>query len=156
MGGNLGSFTVVGPGGGKGAIIIFVNGNLDVAGSIRIPPDVTVQLYIAGGIDFHNSQINANPGDSRRAASLQIYGEATESARQTLRASNGANVVAAFYGPGYDIKLSDDVSWSGSVVGRTFEMLGGGSSGFHYDEALAKVGAPIGFRIVRYVEDVRR
>jgi len=36
-----------------------------------------------------------------------------------------------------------------------FEMLGGGTGGFHYDEALGTVGLPIGFRIVRYVEDVR-
>jgi len=34
-------------------------------------------------------------------------------------------------------------------------MLGGGTGGFHYDEALGTVGLPIGFRIVRYVEDVR-
>ncbi len=37
----------------------------------------------------------------------------------------------------------------------SFEMLGGGTGGFHYDEALGVVGAPIGFRIARYVEDVR-
>jgi hypothetical protein len=34
-------------------------------------------------------------------------------------------------------------------------MVGGGAGGFHYDESLAIVGAPIGFRIARYVEDVR-
>ncbi len=156
VGGNLSSFTIVGPPVGKGAITIFVNGDLDVAGSIQLPPDTTAQIYVLGNVDFHSSQINSSPGDSRRAADLQIYGEAASGAHPTVRAENGASICAAFYGPGYDIRLTDDVSWSGAVVGRTFEMLGGGTSGFHYDEALARVGAPIGYRIVRYVEDVRR
>jgi len=156
VGGDLGGFSVIGPPVGKGAITIIVNGGLNVTSPIRIPPNTTAQIYVSGDIDFHSSEVNSSPGDSRRAANLQIYGEAPASAREALRAANGASITAAFYGPGYDIKFTDDVAWSGAVVGRTFEMLGGGTSGFHYDEALAKVGAPIGFRIVRYVEDVRR
>ena len=59
------------------------------------------------------------------------------------------------YGPEHDARLSGSADWTGAVAARSFEMLGGGTGGFHYDESLAIVGAPIGFRIARYVEDVR-
>ncbi len=156
VGGNLGAFSVDGPFSGKGAIVILVNGDLDVAsGGITIPPGVTAQLYVRGDIDFHESEINTGPGSSQRAAQLQIFGEDSLGDRRTLRASGNASICAAFYGPHYEVRLSDNVEWFGSVASRTFEMIGGESGGLHYDEALGAVGNPISFRIARYVEDVR-
>lgn len=155
--GNLGDFRIVEPPEGtKGAIIIMVNGNFDVAsGTVSIPPNVTAQIYVRGNIDFHNNAINLAPSSSKRAGQLQIYGEASDGDRRTLRAFGDAAICAAFYGPQFDVMLSDNVQWYGAVAARSFEMVGGGRGGFHYDEALGTVGLPIGFRIVRYVEDVR-
>ena len=157
VGGNLGAFTVAAPPPGvKGAVIIVVNGNLDViSGAITIPPNVTAQIFVRGDIDFHGRPVNSGPGSGARAASLQIYGEDPRGSVRTVRASGTASVCAAFYGPGYDVQLNGGVEWSGSVIAHSFAILDAGSGGFHYDEALATIGAPIGFRIARYVEDVR-
>jgi hypothetical protein len=126
-----------------------VNGDLDVPdGTISVGKNVQLQLFVAGNIDFHNRPINVGG----TPAQLQIYGEGTS---RNFNAFGNASITAAFYGPGYDVHLADNVEWFGAVASRSFEMLGGGTGGFHYDESLAIVGAPIGFRIARYVEDVR-
>src|SRR6185436_18303052 len=77
VGGHLGAFSVAAPPAGmKGAIIIAINGDLNVTtGSIVIPPNVTVQIFVRGNIDFHNRSINAGAGSSGLPAALQIYGE---------------------------------------------------------------------------------
>lgn len=155
VGGNLGAFTIQATPGVKSGIIILVNGDFDLWGELVIPPEVTAQIYVRGNIDFHDSAINTGAGSSRRAAQLQIFGEDSGGDRRTLHASGSASICAAFYGPHYEIRLADNVEWFGAVAGRSFEMLGGGSGGFHYDEALGTVGNPISFRIARYVEDVR-
>ncbi|HYR59213.1 MAG TPA: hypothetical protein VEO95_11305 [Chthoniobacteraceae bacterium] len=156
VGGNLGGFTVEAPASGKGAIIILINGDLDVGNAdITIPPGVAAQIYVRGNIDFHNQSINTTAGSSQLAGELQIYGEDSGGDRRTLNAGGNASIAAAFYGPSYDVRFSGKVEWFGSVASRSFEMQGGGNGGFHYDEALGPVGNPISFRIARYVEDVR-
>ena len=145
------------PAGTTGAVIIMVNGNLDVpTGTIYLPPNVTVQIFVQGNIDFHDRAINADLSSGKRPANLQIYGEDANGQPRTLRASGSGSVYAAFHGPDYDVTLGGDVTWCGSVTARTFQVPTGGSGGFHYDEALAAIGAPTGFRIARYVEDVRQ
>ncbi len=155
---DLGAFSVAAPAAGTtGAVIIMVNGNLDVAsGTIYVPPNVTVQIFVRGNIDFHDRQINADLSSCKRPASLQIFGEASSGQPRTLRASGPAAIYAAFLGPDYDVTLGGDVAWCGSVTSRSFQVPVGGGGGFHYDEALATIGAPTGFRIARYVEDVRQ
>jgi hypothetical protein len=150
---NLQAFTVV-PESDKepGALTIAVDGNLDVPdGTISIPSNVAATIYVRGNVDFHNSSINVGG----KPEQLQIYGEDAQGAPRTLKAFGDASITAAFYGPQYDVRLMDNVVWYGAVAARSFEMLGGGKGGFHYDEALGMVGAPIGFRIARYIEDVR-
>jgi hypothetical protein len=47
--GNLGAFTVAAPAAGRGAIVIVVNGDLNVSsGSIVIPPEVTALIFVRG------------------------------------------------------------------------------------------------------------
>ena len=150
---NLGAFSVAGPSDGRpGAVTIMINGDLDIAeGTISVPANVTTHIFVQGNIDFHNRPINAD----QTPAHLLIYGENAHGEKRTLRAYGSAAISAAFYGPDYDVHLNGDVDWSGAVAARSFEMLGGGSGGLHYDEALGMIGAPISFRIARYVEDVR-
>ncbi len=155
--GNLGAFRVSAPPlGTKGEVTILINGDLDVAsGTITIPDNVTAQLFVRGNIDFHSNPINVSPSSSRRPGNLQIYGEDSKGEPRSLKAYGDALICAAFYGPQYDVRLTSNVEWVGAVAAKSFEMAGGGRGGFHYDEALASVGTPIGFRIARYVEDVR-
>lgn len=155
--GNLGNFRIAAlPEGIKGAITIIVNGNLDLpSGTLIIPPNVTARIFVRGNVDFHGNVVNLAPSSSQRPGQLQIFGEASNGEPRTVKAYGDAAVCAAFYGPDYDVVLSDNVQWYGAIASRSFEMMGGGTGGFHYDEALATLGLPIGFRIVRYVEDVR-
>ena len=154
--GNLGAFTIVPPPpGAKGLIIILINGSLDIEDALDIPPNVTAVLYVRRDIDFHNHPVNAGPASSNRPGQLQIYGEDSGRDPRTLRADSDAAIRAAFYGPTYDVRLTGSVEWCGAIASRSFEMLGGGSGGIHYDEALGPLGPPICFRIARYVEDVR-
>jgi hypothetical protein len=157
VGKNLSAFSVSAPpNGAKGAIVIMVNGDLDIpTGTITIPPNVTCAIYVRGNVDFHAQSINMAAESSRRAGQLQIYGEDSNGETRTLRAYGSAAICAAFYGPNYDVTLQDNVEWIGAVGCHSFQMIGGGSGGFHYDEALGMVGQPISFRIARYVEDVR-
>ena len=144
------------PGNEKGAIVIMVDGNLDVqTGTISIPLNVTAVVFVAGNVDFHGNGINNDASSSRRADRLQIYGEDSHGEHRTLRAFGAASICAAFYGPHYDVALQDNVEWFGAVAAKSFQMVGGGTGGFHYDEALGMIGAPVTFRIARYVEDVR-
>jgi hypothetical protein len=154
---NLSAFAVAPPANGvKGAVVIMVNGDLDVpTGTITIPPNVTAVIYVRGNIDFHGQSINMSAESSQRAAQLQIYGENANGETRTLQAYGNAAICAAFYGLDYDVTLQDNVEWIGAVAGHSFQMIGGGSGGLHYDEALGLVGQPISFRIARYVEDVR-
>jgi hypothetical protein len=152
VGGKLSAFTVVGAPGVKSKVIIFVDGDLDVdGGPVVIQPGVTVQIYVRGNVDFHSSQINFGGLPSQ----LQIFGEETNGNPRTLQANGNASITAAFYGPQYKAMFRESVEWFGAIGARTFEMLGGGTGGIHYDEALGIVGDPISFRIARYVEDVR-
>lgn len=155
--GNLGAFTIIPPPPGvNGLIVIIVDGKLDIKAPLSIPPNVTAVLYVKGDIDFHHHSINAGAGSSGRPGQLQIYGEKYGTERRTLRAHGNAEIRAAFYGPSFDVTLSNSVNWSGSIAANSFRMIGGGAGGIHYDEALATLGPPISFRISRYVEDVRQ
>ena len=137
------------------AVIIMVNGDLNIRENVTVPPNVTVVIYVRGNIDFHDHAINTDADSSNRPGQLQIYGEDSGRDFRTLRANGSAAISAAFYGPTYEVLLSDNVDWCGSIASRSFEMLGGGTGGLHYDEALGVVGPPISFRIARYIEDVR-
>ena len=137
------------------AIIIMVNGDLDLREDVSIPPNVTALLYVRGNINFHDHAINTDADSSGRPAQLQIYGEDSGGDQRTLQAYGSAAIAAAFYGPTYGVLLSDNVDWCGSIAARSFEMRGGGTGGLHYDEALGRIGAPVSFRIARYIEDVR-
>jgi len=154
--GNLESFSIdARPSSSRRAIIIMVNGDLDISEPVTIPRNVTVVLYVRGNIQFRNYAINTDTASSNRPAQLQIYGEGSGDQPRTLRAHGNAAICAAFYGPTYEVALSDSVDWCGAIAARSFEMTGGGTGGLHYDEALSTVGPPISFRIARYIEDVR-
>jgi len=151
---DLHAFSVAAPPlGGAGAIVIMVNGNITVPdGTISLAKNVQAQVFVSGNIDFFDRPINLGG----TPAELQVYGEDSRGAARTLSAFGNASITAAFYGPSFDVHLADNVEWFGAVAAKSFQMVGGGNGGFHYDESLCLVGAPIGFRIARYIEDARK
>ncbi|MEQ1861517.1 MAG: hypothetical protein ABMA13_16470 [Chthoniobacteraceae bacterium] len=155
--GNLGAFSVdPAPLGTEGVVVIMINGDLNVvAGTIAIPDNVTAQIYVRGNIHFHGNSINAGAGSCKRPARLQIYGEDSSPALQTLRTDAPSTIYAAFYGPTFEAQLDGNTHWCGAIAARAFSTAGGGGGGVHFDEALRGIGPPVSFRIVRYVEDVR-
>ncbi|MEO6786946.1 MAG: hypothetical protein ABI318_12510 [Chthoniobacteraceae bacterium] len=152
--GNLSDFQITPPATGTGAVILMIDGNLDLAKPLVIPPSVIAVLFVRGNMTFRDS-VNSGPSASNRASHLLIFGDGTDYQHQTLRAYGPASVCAAFYGPRTDAALDGSVDWSGSLSALTFQVGSGGNGGIHYDESLATVGPTIGFRIARYIEDVR-
>jgi hypothetical protein len=138
----------------EAAVIIMIDGSLDLAGPLIIPPTVTALLFVRGNITFRDN-VNSGPWNSNRAAQLLIFGDSVRPTRQKLEAIGNISVTAAFYGPLADLVLDGGTTWIGSVAGGSLRIIGGGDGGIHYDEALATLGPPISFRISRYVEDVR-
>ena len=152
--GDLGTFNVVAPPvGSDGAIIIMVDGDFSLnSTTLTIPANVYVQVFVRGNVDFHDSLVNAGG----HAAQLQIYGEDSSPGRRQIFGQGASVVSAAFFGPPYDASLDGSVEWNGSIVAGSFTAPHGGNGGIHYDEALAFIGPPISFRVMRYVEDVRQ
>ncbi len=152
--GSLTDLQISPPASGNGAIVLLVDGNLDLANPLVIPPSVIAILFVRGQITFHDN-VNSGAGNSNRASQLMIFGDGTDYQNQTLRVLSTATVTAAYYGPRTDATLDGTVNWIGSLNASSFRVSGGGDGGIHYDEGLATVGPVIGFRIARYIEDVR-
>ena len=154
---NLGTFDVVAPAAGTtGYIEIRVDGDLNIGtgsgAQITIPPNVYATIYVGGNIDFGNGTVNSNASSSQVASHLTVYGVGSSG---TYTASGEAVQILSFYGPKYDITLNGTVTTTGSVVGKTFTISGGGNGGFHYDEALGKNGIISGWTPASYFEDTR-
>lgn len=157
--GNLGAFRVL-PAlpGTTGYVEILVKGDLAIGtgggAEIVIPPNVNATIIVRGNIDMGNGVVNAGAGSSNVATHLTIFGIST-SPFANYRASGNAAQILSFYGPNYDVKLEGTVTSMGAMVAKTFQISGGGSGGFHYDEALGKSGDIMGWVVVSYFEDAR-
>lgn len=152
--GDLKTVNITAPATGTGAVVIMIDGNLDLAKPLVIPPSVIAILFVRGNITFRD-RVNSGPGSSNLANHLLIFADGTGYQNQTLRASGTAPICAAFYGPRTDAVIDGAVDWIGSLSALTFRIASGGNGGIHYDESLASLGPVIGFRIARYIEDVR-
>lgn len=153
--GSLEQVRIQSPGLGKrGAVVILIDRNLDLAGPMIIPPSVTAVVFVRGDVTFRDN-VNAGPWNSNRAGQLLLFGDSTGPFRQTIRTEGKISVYAALYAPNADVQLDGQTSWMGSIAATTFQATSG-DGGLHYDEALATLGPTVGFRIARYIEDVRQ
>ena len=143
--------------GTTGYVEILVNGNLDLGNGanakIVIPSNVKATVYVKGNIDLGQGKVNAGDGSSKVASHLTIFGLST-SANATFSASR-AEQILSFYGPTYDVTLGGDVTMTGAMVAKSFQVNLGGGGGFHYDEALGRTGDIVGWVMVSYFEDSR-
>ncbi len=142
------------PAKGTGCVVLMIDGNLDLAKPLTIPPSVIAILFVRGQITFR-ANVNSGPGNSNLANHLLIFGDSDAYQPQVLRAEGSSSICAAFYGPRTEVTLDGKVDWIGSLSALTFRVDSGGSGGIHYDESLAGIGPVIGYRIARYIEDVR-
>ena len=160
----LGAFRVT----GIGRITIVIEGNWNIGSgevaAIEIPPTVHATIYVKGNIDLNNGMVNTTATSSNRAPNLIIYGAPDPLPNtnppvyptRTLNASGNPHIAAAFYGPSYNATVSGTAEWYGAVVAKSYFVNGGGSGGFHYDEALGDAGAIRRFEITSYFEDSRQ
>jgi hypothetical protein len=157
----LGSFRVS----GTGRITIIIDGDLNLgngAGSyVEIPPNVYATIYVKGNIDFGNGLVNTTAASSKKPGNLIIYGAPTPNADgslpvRTLNSEGNPEIAAAFYGPSYRVSLRGTAEWYGAVAAASYTINGGGSGGFHYDEALGGAGFIEKFVIVSSFEDSRQ
>ena len=127
-------------------------------GGAVIPSNVFVTIYIQGNISINGgTDTNTGAGSSNLASHLLIYGEAPPvGTTRTFSMNGNPEIAAVFYGPNYNMSLSGNVDWYGSVTAKSYSIGGGGNGGMHYDQALAKIGGVRNFDIASYVEDVRQ
>ncbi|MHA3773035.1 DUF7305 domain-containing protein [Verrucomicrobiota bacterium sgz303538] len=158
--GQLGSFSVIGPTNKNvtGYVEIIVNGNLDLGNGnksyIEIPENVYATIYVDGNVNFGNGEVNSNSNSSKVASRLTVYGVSTAT-NASFTAAGNPNQYLSFYGPNYDLLFKGTSELTGSVVGKSFTITGGGNGGVHYDEALGVGGDIAGWELTSYFEDSR-
>src|SRR6185369_9833855 len=113
-----------------GAVVILIDGDLDLADPLELPASTVAILFVRGNITFR-SNVNSGAMSSNRASQLMIFGDAPEGQHQTLSALGGGKRCAAFYGPNTDAAFDGDVHWIGSVNALTFRTLSSGAGGIH-------------------------
>ncbi len=148
---------------GTGEIVIIVSGKWDIGSGLGakvvIPAGIKATVYVGGNVEFHNGEVNSNAQSSKVPGNLVIYGFApvkADGTRPQLNGDGNPSMIAAFYGPNYDVLLSGTNTWIGAIVANTYAISGGGNGGFHYDEALAGIGFVKKYQIMSYFEDARK
>ena len=146
---------------GTGRITIFIDGDWNLNGPVIIPPGVICNIYCKGDINFVNQTVNYDSISSKRPANLRIYGVPDPNADGTLPprkldAQGEGQIAAAFYGPSYKASLNGTVNWYGAFAGKSYQIVGGGIGGFHYDEFLGFVGYVKKYVVHSYQEDSRQ
>lgn len=94
--------------------------------------------------------------NTSRAGHFQFYGiNPPGNVTQTVHIQPGGDsrFWGVIYAPGANFLLNGNPEIFGAVVCKNFN--GNGDTGFHFDKALAGIGAPIDYRIAHYIEDVR-
>ena len=114
------------------SISITGNGQLNIVGNVKI--------YVTGSIDAGgNGFVNVNTPPS-----LLIYGtvDPTNPANKCTSVSIHGNGVfsGAVYAPAANIDVVGNGEVYGALTGKTAKFTGSGMGGFHYDEALGKIG----------------
>jgi hypothetical protein len=123
----------------KGDVVLYVDGDVDVSGGAQVTIETGASLriqhggetfYLAGNGVLNKSQIPANFKVFSKAEGVQVAGT--------------SGLYGAIYAPDAVISPLGTPDVFGSLVGK--EVYVGGTSSFHYDEALAKSGSTDGRR----------
>lgn len=132
-------------------------GNLSTeSGSIVLVSGMEVKMYIAGDLNLGGNGMTNN---NSTAASLSLYGVTPTSGNTTQDWQIAGN--AAFYGtiyaPNATVQLAGGGS-NGTFVGAISALSArlNGNVNLRYDEALSKNGLVTGFKITKWIEDVKK
>ena len=109
----------------QGKATLYVKGNVDITGQIKIDPGASLTLYIGG-----NSANLAGTYDKQDVPrEFKVYG------LPHLRQISISGVALALYAPNANLSLNGSGEYYGSAVVKSVTMKG--NTGFHYDESLA-------------------
>lgn len=138
---------------GKTSATVHVLVNGDISSGLTIEKGVTAKIYFTGDFSMKASQLD---NQNKLAAGLQLYGiEPAAGQTRTVKFQSGSPgfVYVTFYAPSANFTTNGNPDFCGAFVGKSFEA--NGNCTLHYDEALARIGDPIGFTRMSWVEDSR-
>ncbi len=118
----------------KNDSVIYVTGNVNISGEIKLGPGVKVKIYVKGP----NCTLSGIYDKSDIASEFLIYG------LPTLKTLTANGVAAGIYAPGAKMTLTGNNQFYGSATVESLTMTG--NSGFHYDEAMTTLKGT-GYRI---------
>jgi hypothetical protein len=130
------------------ATVLYVTGDVDVAGDIDILPGGSLELYVGGSkTTLGGKGINA----TGHATNFVYYG--LPSNKNLTLPSNG-DFTGAIYAPNTDLVLSGGgaatMNFCGACITQSASV--NGHYQFHYDEALRKFGPSKDYVIISWVE----
>lgn len=149
---------------GTGSVKVLVKGKWDIGtgngATVVVPSSVKAEVYVSGGINFGNGNVNQYPASSGVPGNLQIFGTAAKGTNVTASLAGSGNPVVActFYGPAYTVHVSGggNGGFYGAIVANLFDIGGGGKASIHYDETLEQEGHVDHYQVAGYYEDTRR
>jgi hypothetical protein len=142
--------------GAESYLEVWVTGDFKTSGSgyILQKTGVHVTYHIAGDVTVSGSSFN---NQSNKAANniINVISVGASSS-QKVTVSGSGTFIGVINAPAADFKISDSVSMSGAIIGKTTKITGGVN--VHYDEALSRMsggGSGGGYRVGSFVEAVR-
>jgi hypothetical protein len=131
------TFKIAAPSGGgtDNVAIIWVTGSFSTGGTSQIvqDPNIKVTWYVAGDITVNG---NSYPNQDGYASNINFVGLGTNN---SVTITGTGDFIGTVNAPGYDVTVNGDGSFVGAMIAKTLYV--GGSSGIHYDEALASNGS---------------
>jgi hypothetical protein len=125
----------------NGVATLWVKGNVDIQGAIKVSQPGTLRLYVGGSVSLSGTwDKSALPAD------LMIYGLPTCT---SVNVTTGSKLEAVIYAPQASLTLNGTANLFGSATAKSVKLTG--NSMFHYDEALGSL-APSIFTITSWKE----
>lgn len=121
----------------EGDVTMVVTGGITIKGEIRIAPDSSLTIYVAGDATIGGNGIVNATNVPKNAV---IYGTHATEGGQTIKLHGNGSLQAAVYAPNAHIEMKGGGSsgeMSGSVIGYDITITG--NYAFHYDESLAEM-----------------
>ncbi len=138
---------------GDGYINIYVTGKLTTSGSgyIKQLPGTHVTIWVADDVTVSGSAFLNQTGN---AANLMIYGiTPTDGSTNKYTVSGDATFIGVVNAPAYALTISGGGNYMGAII--AYNATISGAAGFHYDEALGRLGGQgSGFKVASWLEDI--
>lgn len=140
--------------GGDGYINIWVKGKLTTSGSgfIKQLAGTHVNIWVDGDVTVSGSAFLNQTGN---AANLMISGVTpTDGSTNKYTVSGSANFIGVVNAPAYALTISGGGDYMGAII--AYNATISGAAGFHYDEALGKIGGQgSGYKVASWIEDIQ-